>query len=582
MSEPTAPALTVAEIAMEIAFPPAFLETVRARYGMRPTRDAAMSTSVGGIGPLLRDRIVAQAEAGLRTIGITFLYETTWIQSWFEWGQMHLEKRSVAPYLRELLKDSGIQLKVPMFDGTTAEVQVWQLDFGKARVYFLDSPPITHVVYPSEEDAPHRTPNPVAWGDDLRLKQSWLIGRGGLLLLKQLNIAPDIVVLSETPTLFGHPRLAKDELQNEPLFERTRFIFNDHTPMEYAHPVWSKDVQNRLKLDTSTYVPVPGAPKSREEVDVTRLLIGLCDGVFGVAEKHGRVMRAMPSLKDYGDKIESVTNGVSVDFWQSSDYRAAANLTDDQLLKLLDKKKAELLDWVWRTYGLWHTWKDQVRGKGVVIWTRRITGYKRLDLLHGICRDPGLKKQFLDANIVMLIGGRIHQHDDQAQTLIYNLLDLLSQDQVLQERIVLVDNFNVWSAPRIFQGCDAAVMLADDGREASATGFMKAQLNGDLVIATNDGAVPESVIFQGQENPGQVANGFEVPYVQGHPTAEGLVKALKALNQILKNPAQHAAMKRAAFAAQSQVSIERTVKDTLELYQRTMAKSALVSTPSPT
>ena len=50
------PSLTVVEVAMEIAFPPSFFESIRSRYGFRATRDAAMSTSVGGIGPLLRDR----------------------------------------------------------------------------------------------------------------------------------------------------------------------------------------------------------------------------------------------------------------------------------------------------------------------------------------------------------------------------------------------------------------------------------------------------------------------------------------------------------------------------------------------
>jgi len=565
---------------MEIAFPPAFLETVRARYGFRPTRDAAMSTSVGGIGPLLRDRLFAQAEKGLQAIGVTFLYETTWIQSWFDWGQLHLEKRSVAPYLREVLKDSGLTLHVPMYDGQTAEAKVWQLEFGKARVYLLDAPAITNVVYPSEEDAPPKTPKPYQWADELRFQQSWLIGRGTLALLKLLKIVPDIVVLSETPTFFAHPRVVKDDFQQDPFFEKTRFIFNDHTPMEYAHPIWSKEIQTRLKLDTSTYTPPPGVPKTREDVDITRMLISLADGVFGVSQKHGRVMRAMPSLKDFADKIESVTNGVSPDFWQAPEYRSAASLSDEQLLNLLDKKKAELLDWVWRTYGLWHTWKDQVRGKAIVLWTRRITGYKRLDILNAICKDGALKKQFIEADIALLIGGRIHQHDDQAQTMIYNLLDLISQDRVLQERVVLLDNFNVWMSPRIFQGCDAAIMLADNDREASATGFMKAQLNGDLIVATNDGAIPESVIFAGSEQPGQIANGFEVPYVLGHPSPEGLLRALKALHQTLQNPTQHAAMKRAALAAQAQVSIERTVKDTLELYQRILSHPSSVPVQS--
>jgi glucan phosphorylase len=568
--------LTVVEVAMEVAFPPNFLETIRARFGVRPTRDAAMSTSVGGIGPLLRDRLVAQGDKGIHAIGVTFLYETTWMQSWFEWGQLHLEKREVAPYLRELLKDTGLSLKVSMFDDKMVDVKVWQLDLGKSRLYLLDAPPITHVVYPSEEDAPPKTPAPWQWAEDLRYRQTWLIGRGTLALLKALKVAPDIVILSETPTVFAHPRIARDDFQKDAFFEKTRFIFNDHTPLEYAHPVWPKSVQTLLKLETSTYTPPPGAPKT-DDVDVTRLLIGLADGVFGVSEKHARVMRAMPSLKDFSDKIEYITNGVSRDFWQAPEYRSAASLKDDDLLALLDKKKNELLDWIWRTYGLWHTWKDQARGKTIVLWTRRITGYKRLDILNALFRDAALKRQFIEADIVLLIGGRIHQHDDQAQTMIYNLLDLVSQDPILQERVVFLDNFNVWMAPRIFQGCDAAVMLADDGREAAATGFMKAQLNGDLVIATHDGAVPESVVFMGQEKPGQSPNGFEVPYINGHPTPEGFLRALKALRQTLQNPSQHAAMKRAALAAEAQVSIERTLEDTLHFYRRTL--SPLTSLP---
>jgi glucan phosphorylase len=331
MSENAAnPAWTVVEVAMEIAFPPSFLEEIRSRYGMRATRDAAMSTSVGGIGPLLRDRLFEQAAQGLQTIGITFLYDTTWMQSWFEWGQLHLEKRHVGSYLREILKDTGLLLTVPMYDDHVVEAKVWELAYGKARVYFLDAPEIGHVVYPSEEDAPPRTPNAAQWGDALRYKQSWLIGRGSLALLKKLNIYPDFLIMSETPTFFAHPRVVKDGFQHDPAFEKTRFIFNDHTPMEYAHPVYPKSIQTLLKLDSSTYTPPPGIAKGRDDVDVTRLIIGLSDGVFGVSQKHGRVMRAMPSLKDFGEKIEAITNGVSIDFWQAPEYRSTTAMKDEE------------------------------------------------------------------------------------------------------------------------------------------------------------------------------------------------------------------------------------------------------------
>ena len=100
---------------MEIALPPEIMEAIANRYGFRPARDAAMSTSVGRIGPLLRERLITQAEEGIEAIGITLLYQTTWIQSWFNWGQLHLEKREVR--LREFLQDTGIDLSITFFDG---------------------------------------------------------------------------------------------------------------------------------------------------------------------------------------------------------------------------------------------------------------------------------------------------------------------------------------------------------------------------------------------------------------------------------------------------------------------------------
>lgn len=564
--------MKIIEVAMEIAFPPSLLDAVFKRYGFRPAREVAMSTSVGGIGPLLRERIVAQAERGIDVIGVTLLYETTWLQSWFDWGQLHLEKRAVLSYVREFLKDTGLDLSISLFDGTSVKARVWQAAYGKATVYFLEAPPITHVVYPSEEDAPPKHPEPLAWTEDIRHRQSWLVGRGTLALAKALNFIPDLVVQSETPTFFAHHRLAQDAFQRDPFFAQTRYLFNDHTPMEYAHPVWSRKTLAALKVDASSYVPPAGAAGDRGDVDMTRLLVGAVDGVFGVSKKHGRLMRAMPSLKDYATKIESITNGVHVETWQAPELKNASALSDDDLLKVKGAKKAELLDWVWRHYGLWHTWKQQVAGKAVVLWTRRITGYKRIDMLGAICKDAGMKRQFIESDIVLLIGGRIHQHDDQAQTMVYNLLDLISMDRTLQERIVLLDNFNVWMAPRLFQGADAAIMLADDGREASATGFMKAQLNGALIIATEDGAIPESVTFMGKEKSGQIPNGLEVSYSQGHPTADGLLKAFKTLKTILSDPAQHARMIRSALSTQPQISIERTAQEMLALYQRVLSQ----------
>jgi len=559
--------MKVLEVAMEIALTPELLKTLDDKFGYRVARDCAMSTSVGGIGPLLRERIVEQANQGLDVIGVTLLYDKVWIQSWFNWGQLHLEKRDVGTALRNVLEDTGITFSLPFFDGPSVDVQVWKLAYGKATVYFLDAPEIGHVVYPGEEDAPAKTPQPAAWGDDLRHRQSWLVGRGALALCKALKFTPDVTLLSETPTYLAHHRVAKDAFQNDPFFEKTRYIFNDHTPLEYAHPIWPRDLLNRLKVDVSGYVPPAGTPETGP-VDITRWLIAKADGVFGVAKKHGDVMRAMPSLRDYKDKIQFITNGVYAPYWQAPVFQQLDRISDNDLLAKKDELKDQLLDWIWRHYGLWPTWKDQCLKHPVALWTRRITGYKRLDLMGAVCRDARLRQRFIDSGVILFIGGRIHQHDDQAQGMVYDLLDRIMTDPVLKERIVFLDNFNVWMAPRLFQGADAAVMLADDGREASATGFMKAQMNGDLIIATEDGAIPESVLFAGREKNGQIPNGLEVPYVQGHPTAEGLIQAFEKLGPLLTDRTRRAATLRAAVSATAQVSVSRTSLEMAAFYKK--------------
>src|SRR6202007_3265926 len=101
--------------------------------------------------------------------------------------------REVRYYLCEFLKDTGIDLSITFFAGTTAKAHVWEAAYRQTKVYFLDCLPITHVVYPSEEDAPPKHPNPQAWADDARMRQSWLVGRGALTLAKALNFSPDII-----------------------------------------------------------------------------------------------------------------------------------------------------------------------------------------------------------------------------------------------------------------------------------------------------------------------------------------------------------------------------------------------------
>ncbi len=559
---------TIVEVAMEIAYPAELLDKIYRKHGENAARACAMSNSVGGIGPLLKERIIAQADLAMNVVGICLLYDNVWVQGFHFWGQIYIEKKAVGNYLRETLTDSGILFKLKMPDGTEASVKVWKTDLGKGVVYYLDAPEISNVIYPGPEDSPKNHKNQGEWIEDQKLKQGWLVGRGTLALLKALNQVPDIIIHSETPTIFANHFLIMDDFQKDPFFKSVKYIFNDHTPLEYAHPIWGEyQIKNALIDPTYSQAELYWN-KQTKTVDITRLLVGISDAVYGVSKKHAQVMRGMISLKGFENKIRSITNGVRLQDWQDPDYSMVLTKQEDYLLALKEKKKADLIEWVWKRYRLWYSWREKAKGKCMVLWTRRVTGYKRFDVLQRLLKDPSLKARFLKTQILVMLGGRIHQNDDLSQNVMFELIDLVTRDSELKDRILVLDNYNIWVAPKLFQGVDATIMLADDGREASATGFMKAQVNGAMVIASNDGAIPESVYFY--ETMGEahrnMENGFDVPYVNGQPQPEGLMNAFEQLDTVYKDPKTRARMVRASFKVQDQVSVERCAKEMINLY----------------
>lgn len=558
----------VVEIAMEVALTPEILKGIEDRMGLYAAIRTAMSTSVGGIGPLLRERIIAQAELGANVIGITLLYDKTWVQRWHFWGQFYLEKGDSAPYIKPLLNKLDKQINIKMPDETVEKVGVWCAEYGKAKVYFLDLPKIATIVYPGPEDTPVEVEDTHKWASEARIKQSWLLGRGSLALLKMLNFKPDIIVLSETPTLFAYHDLVSDGLDEEDLFKDTKYVFNDHTPMEYAHLVWSSALAEEFKIKPKYYRNLESYKNDPNRIDITQLLVNSADRGFGVSKKHGEVIRHMHTLIPYAEKIETITNGVSRDIWQVDSFKEYKKLTDKELLSIKQKEKEKLIDWMWHRYKFSSQWRENKKNSPIILWMRRVTGYKRLDILKEIVTHEELRRRLVKLNITMLLGGRIHQNDAHSDWIVFELLDIIQKYPELEDCLILLDNFNIWEAPRLYKGVDAAIMISDQGMEASATGFMKAQLNGSMIIATEDGAIPESVYFYNRVPSNIQPNGFLVEYVNGHPTVLGLLKALEEFRNIYNNSIERVKMIRAALDQSPKVDIMRTAKEMLELYSR--------------
>jgi glucan phosphorylase len=557
-------------------------------------REVTMATSVGGIGPLLGERIRSLSKFGADTVAVSLLYKWVWVQKINADLSLTLEPHEIGHYLKKILTNVG-EVLVKMHTGEEVMVRLWQAPpecYDGARVYFLEVPDAiktlgleptemnavpgrSSVVYPGWSDAAHKK-------DNLEIAQKWILGRGALALLGQEKIDPGFIIISEMFAAFADPCLIKWE--DDPYYEKFRnvhVVFNDHTPLDYAHKKRSLDYMRWLHINPEYYENMP--LYDRGLIDETAMMVNASDTAYGVAEKHGRVMRAMRLLIQFGYKIKSVTNGVGYG-WEREEFAAperVAAYSNEELLSIKDKGRKELLQWLEarQEKQLYPGWAQEMVEQDcrVIVWCRRVVGYKRLDLFMSLLEDEALREAFIKAKLVVVIGGRMHQDDPYGREQFARLSTLWRQFPVLQQRVIFFENYNRREAPRLFQGADISMMLAFDGFEAAATGFQKGQMNGCAIIATSDGAVPESVIFYDEKaNNLDEANGFCVPYDAtasadgrevGAPSKEGLMQAFAQCSAAYHDDAVRVKFINNALRETPHVHVDRTAADMLKLFR---------------
>ena len=59
--------------------------------------------------------------------------------------------------------------------------------------------------------------------------------------------------MSEAAATFVHHRVFVDQYTKDPFFKRTRYVFNDHTPLDYAHPEYTKEELDLLGVNPIYY-----------------------------------------------------------------------------------------------------------------------------------------------------------------------------------------------------------------------------------------------------------------------------------------------------------------------------------------
>jgi starch phosphorylase len=116
---------------------------------------------------------------------------------------------------------------------------------------------------------------------------------------------------------------------------------------------------------------------------------------------------------------------------------------------------------------------------------RRVATYKRLHLLTS---DPDWTLALLGGEhpVQVVLAGKAHPRDDEAKRVLKRLFGMKGA-QVIGERVVFLDDYDLATAAWLVRGCDVWLNVPRPPLEASGTSGMKSVINGGLQLSVLDG-----------------------------------------------------------------------------------------------
>ncbi len=490
----------------------------------------------GGLGVLSGDHTKAASDLGLPLIGVGLFYGHGYFRQTvdIDGNQQHAYpalEADVLPVARVADKNGEPLFLSLEFPGREVIFGAWVAWVGRVPVLLLDtdipqnSPGnrrITHLLY--------------VQGREMRFCQEWLLGVGGVRLLRALGIDPDVWHLNE-----GHSAMLSLERisermqeQNEPFdTARSRIagnaLFTTHTPVPAGNESFdSATAQPYLDLwaercgaESDQARALGRVPGDGDRFNLTALALRTAAKSNGVSQLHGEVADRMWTdllpVEGAVQNIESVTNGVHLPTWRGQSIARVCpvpgpshdatfgpkpalqeSLTDEALWQAHREQKERLWDDVlerlreqWGRHGAppehLDALEDKLGGDALTIgFARRFATYKRGDLL---TRDVERLARLLgnkERPVRVLFAGKAHPADRPGQAMIRRICEL-SRNEAFHGKLWFLEGYDMRLGRRLVQGCDLWLNTPKRPMEASGTSGMKAAVNGALNLSIFDG-----------------------------------------------------------------------------------------------
>jgi starch phosphorylase len=494
----------------------------------------------GGLGVLAGDMCKAASDLGIPFVAVGLFY----VKGYFDqqlrpdgWQEAtdDIINRSAAPVVQMFTDGDNPAIVSVRCGERDVNIGVWRVMVGRVPVYLLDTD-----LWSNHPDDRELTGKLYAGNHEMRLRQEWILGVGGVRVLRALGLDPMVWHANEGHVAFMFvERLRELARAGVPLDEAVRRIratsvFTTHTPVPAGHdtfqtgelervagPVWKE-----LGLTREQFFGLGHHPAHDGQLfHVTVAAIRFSQRVNAVAARHERESRRLwHSLwKDREAEqvpIRHVTNGVHMATWMVPRIRdllrrelgpdwerrvdepgfwhrvnaldpAALWHTHERLRHLLHNYIREEARARWR-----YQWKDPAKmivagtllspGTLTIGFARRFASYKRADLL---LRDPERLRRLLvnpRRPVELIFAGKAHPADDPGKAILQKVYNA-AQDPKFEGRIAFLEDYEMDLARRLVAGVDVWLNMPRVPLEACGTSGMKAALNAVPQISTLDG-----------------------------------------------------------------------------------------------
>lgn len=495
----------------------------------------------GGLGVLAGDYLKEASDSHVDLTAVGFLYRYGYFTQ-----SISPDGRQVANYepqnfnelpLDAVTDENGQQmvLEVP-YPERTVYANVWRVNVGRVSLYLLD----TDLDANSEFD---RSITHQLYGGDWenRMKQEYLLGIGGILLLNKLGIKKDVYHCNEGHAALINVQRLVDLIENDGLtfnealeVVRASGLYTVHTPVPAGHDYFDEGLlgkylgtyPQRLGISWQEFIDMGREhPGTDEKFSMSAFALNTCLAANGVSYLHGIVSREMfsPLWKGYFPEelhVGHVTNGVHLPTWTAKEMKVLYNKTfkktflqdqsnptiwndiynvaDEELWAVRTTLKKRLINYV-KTQMQRNLSKgsrkpsevlsliEDIRTDALIVgFGRRFATYKRahllftdLERLSKLVNNPKRPIQFL-------FTGKAHPADGGGQDLIKHIIEI-SQRPEFFGKIIFLENYDMRLAKRLISGVDVWLNTPTRPLEASGTSGEKAEMNGVLNFSVLDG-----------------------------------------------------------------------------------------------